>query len=232
MKIYGLKDLENYKLQVGDVVIFHVKDEHGEFIDLKYEVYSAFLMNIGGIDILDAYPSDRYYNDEIFIILGLDPHEFCTKYYGYKTGDGIWPSYKEYDLEAATNVVKALYTLIDTMNGEWLRVKGDFCAIKSDLCTGIIWNGKEFGYNDSDGGWKHIDVDSSISYFNPGTSNSSITSAASTPLRFMTQGTTSCRHPGHTSLLDMPIDKLKKISSQIKTIKQDNNSKLKMRCLI
>lgn len=195
MKIRGLKDLEYYRLQVGDVVIFHVKDNHGKFVDLKYEVHSDFLMNIN--DISDGHPSDRHFNDEIFTILGLDPHEFCTKYYGYKSRDGIWPAFKDYDLEAATNVVKALYTLIDTMNGEWLRVKGDFCTIKSDLCTGIIWNGKEFGYNDTDGGWKRIDIDSSISYSNPGISS------------------------------DSPVDKLKKISSQIKTIKEDNNSKLK-----
>ena len=195
MKIYGLKDLEHYGLQLGDFVIFHVKDNQGKFVDLKYKVYPDFLMNIN--DISDASPSDRHFNDEIFTILGLDPHEFCSKYYGYGARDGIWPSYKDYDLEAATNVVKALYTLIDTMNGEWLRVKGDFCTIKSDFCTGIIWNGKEFGYNDSDGGWKRIDIDSSISYSNPGIS------------------------------CDSPVDKLKKISSQIKTIKEDNNSKLK-----
>ena len=114
MKIYGLKDLEYYRLQVGDVVIFHVKDKHGKFVDLKYEVQSDFLMNIN--DFLDVSPSDKYYNDEIFTILGLDPHEFCSKYYGYEVSGGIWPSYKDYDLEAATNVVKALYTLIDSIN--------------------------------------------------------------------------------------------------------------------
>lgn len=217
MKIYGLKDLEHYKLQVGDVVIFHVKNEHGKFIDLKYEVHSDFLMNID--DISDALHSYRNFNDEIFTILELNPYEFCSKYYGYKSNDGVWPCYKEWDFEAATNVVKALYTVIDTMKM--------LPSFKTESHIDMIWNGKEFGYNDSDGGWKRIDVDSSISYSNPGTSNSSITSAASTPLRFMTQGTTSCRHPGHTSLLDMPIDKLKKIASQIKTIKEDNNSKLK-----
>lgn len=216
MKIYGLKDLEYYRLQVGDVVIFHVKDDYGKCVDLKYKVHSDFLMNID--DILDASPSDRHYNDEIFTILGLDPHDFCTKYYGYKSRDGIWPAYKEYDLEAATNVVKALYTLIDSTK--------ILPSYPSDLCTGsIIWNGKEFGYNDSDGEWKRIDID--CSYSNPGALNCSITSAASTPLRFMTQGTTACSNPHQESLSDIPIDKLKKISSQIKTIKEDNNSKLK-----
>ena len=197
MTIYGLKDLEYYRLQVGDLVIFCVKDSHGKFVDLKYQVHSDFLMCIDGIS--DASPSDRHFNDEIFTILGLDPHEFCTKYYGYGAGDGIWPSYKDYDLEAATNVVKALYTLIDNINGEWLRVKGDLCTIKNDLCTNIIWNGKEFGYKDIKGEWKCIDVD----------------------------GITSCSNPYQESLSDIPINKLKKISSQIKTIKEDNNSKLK-----
>lgn len=214
MKIRGLKDLEYYRLQVGDVVIFHVKDNHGKFVDLKYEVHSDFLMCIN--DISDGHPSDRHFNDEIFEILGLDPYDFCTKHYGYGARNGIWPSYKEYDLEAATNVVKALYTLIDTMNGEWLRVKGDFCTIKSDLCTGIIWNGKEFGYNDINGEWKPV---ANIDY--------AITSQNSASLTLKAQGTTSYSNPHQESLIDMPVDKLKKIASQIKTIKEDNNSKLK-----
>lgn len=222
MKIRGLKDLEYYRLQVGDVVIFHVKDNHGKFVDLKYKVHSDFLMCIN--DISDGHPSDRHFNDEIFTILGLDPHEYCSKYYGYKVSGGIWPSYKDYDLEAATNVVKALYTLIDTMNGEWLRVKGDLCTIKSDLCTNIIWNGKEFGYNDSAGVWtpvaKIYDSSDTISIC-------SITSSNPTTLKLMAQGTTACRNPYQESSSNTPIDKLKKISSQIKTIKEDNNSKLK-----
>jgi hypothetical protein len=114
MKIRGLKDLEYYRLREGDTIIFHVKNKQGEFIDLKYEVHSNFLMNIN--DFLDVSPSDKYYNDEIFTILGLDSHEFCSKYYGYKYIGGIWPCYKDYDFEAATNVVKALYTVIDTVN--------------------------------------------------------------------------------------------------------------------
>lgn len=222
MTIYGLKDLEYYRLRERDIVIFHVKDKQGEFVDLKYEVHSNFLMNI--LNITDTSLSDKYLNDAVFTKLGLDPHEFCTKYYGYGARDGIWPCYKDYDFEAATNVVKALYTLIDTMNSEWLRVKGDFCTIKSDLCTNLIWNGKEFGYNDINGEWKPV---ANIDYSSDTISICSTTSADSTPLKLKAQGTTSCRNPYHTSLLDMPIDKLKKIASQIKTIKEDNNSKLK-----
>ena len=225
MKIYGLKDLEHYILHEGDIVIFHVKDNQGKFVDLKYKVYPDFLMNIN--DISDASPSDRHYNDEIFIILGLDPHEYCSKHYGYTSGDGIWPAFKEYDLEAATNVVKALYTLIDTMNGEWLRVKSDLCTIKSDLYTGMIWNGKEFGYNDINGEWKPVAYIDYANYYSDTASNCSIASSNPTPLKLMAQGTTSCSNPHQESLLDMPIDKLKKIASQIKTIKEDNNSKLK-----
>ena len=218
MKIYGLKDLEYYRLCGRDIVIFHVKNEHGEFIDLKYEVRSDFLMNID--DILDASPSDRHYNDEIFTILGLDAHEFCTKYYGYKSGNGIWPSYKEYDYEAATNVVKALYTLIDTTRMAPL--------IKSDICTNIIWNGKEFGYNDINGEWKPVaNIDDNANYSINTVSNCYSTSADSTLLKLKAQGTTSCSNPCQESLSDIQIDKLKKISSQIKTIKEDNNSKLK-----
>ena len=222
MKIRGLKDLEYYRLQVGDVVIFHVKDNQSKFVDLKYKVYPDFLMNIN--DISDASPSDRHFNDEIFTILGLDPHEFCTKYYGYKSRDGIWPAFKDYDLEAATNVVKALYTLIDNANGDWLRVKGDFCTIKSDLCTNLIWNGKEFGYNDINGEWKPV---ANIDYSSDTISICSTASSNPTPLKLMAQGTASYSNPHQESLCDSPVDKLKKISSQIKTIKEDNNSKLK-----
>lgn len=114
MKIYGLKDLEYYRLCERDIVIFHVKDKQGEFIDLKYEVHSNFLMNI--TDLLDVSPSDKVYNDVIFTILKVDPHKFCAKYYGYEPTGGIWPCCKDYDFEAIENVVKALYTLIDTMN--------------------------------------------------------------------------------------------------------------------
>lgn len=217
MTIYGLKDLDHYRLRGGDIVVFRFENEHGEFVDLNYVVEYNFLMAIQ--DVYNISPSDMYHNDAIFTELGLDPREFCSKYYGYESGDGRWPYYKDYDYEAASNIVKALYTLIDSTKMSPL--------IKSDLCTNIIWNGKEFGYNDINGEWKPV---ANIDYANYSlniATNCSITSAASTPLRFMTQGTTSCRHPGHTSLLDMPIDKLKKIASQIKTIKEDNNSKLK-----
>lgn len=214
MKIRGLKDLEYYRLQVGDVVIFHVKDNHGKFVDLKYKVHPDFLMNIN--DVSDASPSDRHFNDEIFTILGLDPHEYCSKHYGYKSRDGIWPSYKDYDLEAATNVVKALYTLIDATMVSPLS--------KSDLYTGMIWNGKEFGYNDINGEWKPVAY---IDHSSDTISNCSTASSNPTPLRFMAQSTTSCSNPHQESLCDSPVDKLKKISSQIKTIKEDINSKLK-----
>jgi hypothetical protein len=222
MKIYGLKDLEYYRLRERDIVIFHVKDKQGEFVDLKYVVEYNFLMTIQDVD--DISPSDMYHNDAIFTELGLDPREFCSKYYGYESGYGRWPDYKDYDFEAATNVVKALYTLIDTMNGEWLRVKGDFCTFKRDSSIDMIWNGKEFGYNDSDGVWTPV---ANIDHSSDTISICSTASATSTPLKLKVQGTTSCRNPYHTSLLDMPIDKLKKIASQIKTIKEDNNSKLK-----
>jgi hypothetical protein len=216
MTIYGLKDLDCRRLHEDDIVMFHVKDKQGEFVDLKYKVHSDFLMNI--LNITDVSLSDKYLNDAIFTILGLDPHKYCSKHYGYEAGDGIWPCYKEWDLEAATNVVKALYTLIDTMNGEWLRVKGDFCTFKRDSSIDMIWNGKEFGYNDSGGDWISINV---------GSNDYAITSQNSASLTLKAQGTTSYSNPHQESLIDMPVDKLKKIASQIKTIKEDNNSKLK-----
>lgn len=116
MIIYGLKDLDHYILRDGDIVIFHVKDKDKQegFISLSYEVYPNFLMSIQ--NIFDASPSDKYFNDGIFTVLKLDPYKFCSKYYGYESKDGIWPCYENRDFKAITNVVKALYTLIDTMN--------------------------------------------------------------------------------------------------------------------
>lgn len=210
MTIYGLKDLDCRRLHEDDIVMFHVKDKQGEFVDLKYTVHSTFL----------NYMRNEYgvcLNDAIFTTLGLDPCKFCSKYYGYAAHNGIWPCYKEWDFEAATNVVKALYTLIDSINAS--------SSFKAESRIDMIWNGKELGYNDTDGGWKSIKVDSSY-YSNPNVSKCSTTSSNFNPLKIMDQCTTTCRNPYHTSLLDVPVDKLKKISSQIKTIKEDNNSKL------
>ena len=114
MTIHGLKDLDHYILREGDIVVFRFKNEHHEFVDLKYVVKCDFLMAIQ--DVYDISPSVMYNNDAIFIELGLDPHEFCSKYYGYKSNDGRWPHYKDYDFGAVTNVVKALYAMIDSMN--------------------------------------------------------------------------------------------------------------------
>lgn len=109
MKINGLKDLDHYILHRDDIVIFHVKDKQGKFVNLKYVVCSDFLRNTRnkpGVCL----------NDKIFNVLELDPHEFCSKYYGYETNNGIWPCCKKWDFKAITNVVKALYTLIDSIN--------------------------------------------------------------------------------------------------------------------
>lgn len=109
MTIRGFKDLEYWKLQYDDVVIFHVKDKQGEWVDLEYKVQSEYLMNI-------TPPPVTHRNDVIFEILGLDPYDFCNKYYGYKSTLGAWPCYKYRDFEATTNVVRALYALIDSIN--------------------------------------------------------------------------------------------------------------------
>lgn len=114
MIINGLKDLEHYILSGGDIVVFQVENERGEFVDFKYVVEETFLMIKRNIS--DASPSVESCNDEIFRVLELDPYEFCSKYYGYTTYAGSWPYYKNYDYEAATNVVKSLYSVINLIN--------------------------------------------------------------------------------------------------------------------
>lgn len=113
MKIYGLKDLDHYTLQIGDVVNFHVKNKHGKYVDFKYVVDSDFLKNITG----------EYVNYIIFAPLELNYIEFCHKYFGYEYGCGHWPVPTVYhyrgvpEYEAATDAVKSLYSLINLING-------------------------------------------------------------------------------------------------------------------
>lgn len=111
MKINGLKDLDHYILREGDIVNFHVNNKQGKFVDFKYVVEYNFLRAIQDVD--DISPSATNRNDAIFTALGLDAYEFCSKYYGYESKDGHWPFYKGYDFEAATNIVKALYSVIN-----------------------------------------------------------------------------------------------------------------------
>lgn len=111
MIINRLKDLDHYRLQKDDVVVFQVVDKQGEFVDFKYVVEETFLMIKRNIS--DVSPSVESCNDAIFRVLELDPYEFCSKHYGYTTYAGGWPYYKNYDYEAATNVVKALYSVIN-----------------------------------------------------------------------------------------------------------------------
>lgn len=114
MIINRLKDLDHHILSGGDVVVFQVESEQGEFVDFKYVVEYNFLMAIQDVD--DMSPSATNRNDAIFTTLRLDPYEFCSKYYGYESKDGHWPFYKDYDYEAATNVVKSLYSVINLIN--------------------------------------------------------------------------------------------------------------------
>jgi hypothetical protein len=83
----------------GDQVIFKIGNE--QFI---YEVHSNCLTCV-----------DEF-NDIIFEKLGMDTIEkyaFASKQYGYNVNIGNWPASHDYDYEGLTNLVRALYELIE-----------------------------------------------------------------------------------------------------------------------
>lgn len=95
--IYNKEDLRAIELELDDKVVFKVGDE-----TLNYTVNSKHV----GYD-------GSYCNYRIFNVLGLDKKKFCNKLYGYESGDGDWPTYKEKDFEVAKKVIEELYSVID-----------------------------------------------------------------------------------------------------------------------
>lgn len=86
-------------IREGDKVIFNIGEE--QFI---YYVHPSCLI------------CDQYFNNIIFEILGMNTAEkyaFASEQYGYSVDLGVWPVSHDYDYEGLTNLVKALYELID-----------------------------------------------------------------------------------------------------------------------
>lgn len=91
----SLSSLGENTLQYDDIV---------ELMGITYRVAANHLSN----------KSITAYNDQIFIKLGIENiHTFCSNHYGYTTGRGAWPEFKTYDFSAATELVKALFIIIE-----------------------------------------------------------------------------------------------------------------------
>lgn len=100
--ITNINDLQKYTLSLGDTVIFNIDNTR-----LQYEVCS------------DHLTGKLIINDKVFSELGITPfekYEFASKIYGYHTANGSWPSCRENDFKALTELVKCLYTIIEAKN--------------------------------------------------------------------------------------------------------------------
>lgn len=99
-KIYkSLTELEGNTLKYGDLLVFNIP---GYISVLRYKVCRAHL---GGTDCD---------NDLIFIRLKIeDKADFCTKCYGYKATDAMFPYCKCDDYVALTKVAKELFKLCE-----------------------------------------------------------------------------------------------------------------------
>lgn len=93
-----LSDFFDKGLHLDDNVNFYYNGE-----TYIYVVRDSYLYHLSGD------------NSKIFRLLGMDEEEkrsFCRLHYGYKPGLGMWPDYNEYDWDAATRVVIALFEIL------------------------------------------------------------------------------------------------------------------------
>lgn len=91
----SLSSLGKNTLKQGDIV---------ELMGIEYVVTKNYLSN----------QSAGRYNDQIFTELDIaEKYIFCSNFYGYKTSEGIWPEFSNYDFIAATKLVKALFKIIE-----------------------------------------------------------------------------------------------------------------------
>lgn len=83
----------------GDKVIFDIYNEQ-----FRYDVHPNCLI------------CDQHFNNIIFEKLGMNTAEkyaFASEQYGYSVDLGVWPASHDYDYEGLTNLVRALYELIE-----------------------------------------------------------------------------------------------------------------------
>lgn len=102
---FVLVDKPKPRYKIGDKVTFRVKDWEAE-----HEVTEFYLFN----------KTEHGHNSSIFKQLGIsDPHEFCSKVYGYEAGYVGFPEYKSNDLEAVEKIIIALKKECDKINSTW-----------------------------------------------------------------------------------------------------------------
>lgn len=89
MHYKNFKQLNGKTLRNGDTV---------DIFGVQYDVRISFLSNSQD-------------NSECFQAIGVNPDTFCTKIYGYEALVGNWPQSNNYDYEALTRVVLALYAV-------------------------------------------------------------------------------------------------------------------------
>lgn len=126
-------------LTEDQVVTFRGIDTKGSPFILKYEVSDNHLTGTGC-------------NDAIFEALGLNEpqaEDFCSKYYGYKSGVGAWPSCRRYDYEALERVVIALTALCDQTIANHIKMDKIRTITPSQAqqiidCACVEWKNKLF----------------------------------------------------------------------------------------
>ena len=90
-------DEDEVIISKGDEVFFEVDGER-----FRYVVSRNHLAHLDGN------------NDDIFNALGILDSKvfFCSKVYGYQAGHGNFPTWKKEDMNAASNIIKALNSLV------------------------------------------------------------------------------------------------------------------------
>lgn len=102
---FVLVDKPKPKYKIGDKVKFRVKDWEAE-----YEITEFYLFN----------KTEHGKNSNIFIMLGIDnPHEFCSKIYGYEAGHTDFPEYRKNDFTAVEKIIRALQGKCYEVNSVW-----------------------------------------------------------------------------------------------------------------
>jgi hypothetical protein len=122
-------ELKGKCLQKGDIVFL---------LDLDYEVKTNHL-------------SYNWENDKIFVRLGLDKSNFCSKHYGCIITDGVWPNFKPHDYEAATRCVLALFKLIEKLP-EDLSIDKQIVTESNWKIGDKVVRGRDWGYYNQDKG--------------------------------------------------------------------------------
>lgn len=110
------QDLADLSLKVGDVVIFHIKDE-----EYTHIVRKNYLENAAGN------------NSQVFNVLGIDKTKIAKDLYGYPPYLGGWPEYADNDMLAAKRLIMHLFNLIEAP--ESIKPSQDKCVCEETACS-------------------------------------------------------------------------------------------------